>query len=96
METTIESPHFKINAPLQEYVTRKVNHLERFNLRFLWCRVILKLDKANTDDNKICEIKIHGPRNDFFASTKCSTFEDAVTITVHSIEKQIQKKKVLC
>lgn len=93
MEIRIESPHFTVNSLLEEYIMRKVNKLSHFNERLIWAQVLLKLDKADRDDNKICEIKVHGPGEDLFAFNKCITFEDAITETIKSIEKQMRKRK---
>ncbi len=93
MEITIESPHFKASSDLTAYVTEKVNKLTHINERLILCEVFLKLDKSSTDDNKICEIKVFGPQIDLFAGEQSSTFEDAVTETVHALEKQLRKQK---
>jgi len=93
MNIIIESPHFTVNPLLEEYVTKKVSKLANLNDRLIRADVLLKLDTSDTEDNKICEIKILAPRKNFFASCKCSTFEDAVSEVVHSIEKQLRKQK---
>ena len=93
MNIIIESPHFTVNTLLEEYVTKKVSKLANLNDRLMRAEVVLKLDKSDSEDNKICEIKILAPRKNFFASCKCSTFEVAVNEVVHSIEKQLRKQK---
>jgi ribosomal subunit interface protein len=93
MEITIESPHFKVSQELTDYVNEKAGKLQHINERLILCEVYLKLDKSATDDNKICEIKVFGPQIDLFASHHSITFEDAVTETVHALEKQLRKHK---
>ncbi len=93
MEIIIESPHFTVNSLLEAYINKRVERLSHLNDQLLRGDVLLKLDKSDTDDNKICEIKIHAPRKNFFAISKCSTFEDAVADTIHSLEKQMRKQK---
>ena len=93
MEIKIESPHFKVSSELTEYVNSKAGKLIHMNERLILCEVFLKLDKSSTDENKICEMKAFGPQIDLFASHQCATFEDAVTETVHALEKQLRKQK---
>lgn len=93
MEITIESPHFTVSQQLNDFVTAKVSKLEHLNERLILGEVRLKLDKSSTDDNKICDIKILGPRIDLFASYRCMTFEDAITEAIHALEKQLRKEK---
>lgn len=94
MEIIIESPHFTVNELLQDYTIRKVGHLTHFNERLIKSEVLLKLDKSGTDDNKVCEIKVNAPQRNLFASSKGLTFEDAISQTVHALEKQLKKEKV--
>ena len=93
MKITVQSPHFTVSYMLNKYVTDKVNKLATYNSRILRCEVCLKLDKSDTDLNKVCEIKVIAPEKNLFASTKGLTFEEAVNLTVNAIEKQITKRK---
>src|SRR5580700_8870681 len=93
MEITIESPHFTVSSTLNEFIKAKAGKLEHLNERLILCEVCLKLDKSSTDDNKICEIKIIGPQINLFASERCMTFEDAISETIHALEKQLRKQK---
>jgi putative sigma-54 modulation protein len=93
MRITIESPHFTLSQRLTEYITTKVNKLEHLNERIVLTEVCLKLDKSSTNNNKICEIKVFAPQLELFANHHCMTFEDAVTGTIHALEKQLRKHK---
>lgn len=93
MEIKIESPHFTVSTHLNQYVTDKVSKLEHLDERLIRSDVYLKLDKSSTDDNKICEIKVIAPRKSIFASRRSITFEDAITQSVHALEKQLRKRK---
>ena len=93
MKINIQSPHFTVNYLLNRYITNKVSKLAIFNNRILRCEVCLKLDKSDTDLNKVCEIRVIAPEKNLFASTKALTFEEAVNLTVNAIEKQIRKRK---
>ena len=93
MKINIQSPHFTVNAQLTKYVTDKVNKLAEFNNRILKSEVCLKLDKSDTDLNKVCEIRVIAPEKNLFAMRRAVTFEEAVNTTVHAIEKQIKKRK---
>ncbi len=93
METIIESPHFKVSPQLNDFITTRVSKLEHLNERLILCEILLKIEKSSSDDNKLCEIKLFGPQIDLFASHHCTTFEDAVTDTLHALEQQIKKEK---
>ena len=55
--------------------------------------VYLKIDRANTNDNKIAEIKLNIPGRDLFAKKQCKSFEEATDETVEALRRQIKRHK---
>jgi ribosome-associated translation inhibitor RaiA len=53
----------------------------------------LKLDKSDTKENKICEIKLVIPGQDLFASKQSNTFEDALMQTIEAVKPQVERWK---
>jgi ribosome-associated translation inhibitor RaiA len=53
----------------------------------------LKLEKSDITANKVCEIRLAVPGNDLFATSQCTTFEEAVNETIEALQKQIRKLK---
>ena len=47
----------------------------------------------NEKENKIAEIKLHGPGSEFFAKRQCKTFEEATDQAAEALRRQIQKNK---
>ncbi len=92
MEIIIQSPHFIINDKLKEFTQAKAEKLLKYDSRILKCEITLKLDKSDTDNNKECEIIINQRRSQFFASRRCSTFEEAINESVRAMIKQLKKK----
>jgi putative sigma-54 modulation protein len=90
----IQSPHFTPDQRLTDFVTGHVGKLSHFDNQIMESDVCLKLDKSDTTDNKVCEIRLKVPGNDFFAERSCHTFEEAVRQTVHALREQISKHKV--
>ncbi len=91
METIIQSPHFIIGEKLKAFAETKAAKLLKYDDRIVKCEMILKLNKADDDKNKICEISIYRQQSQLFASAQCLTFEDAINETIRSIEKQLKK-----
>ena len=93
MNIKIQSPHFTLNKGLNDFVTKKVKKLSRLYDRIEAGEVCLKLDKSDTDKNKICEIRLAVPGKDLFAKRKSDHFDKAVNETVDVLERQIEKMK---
>jgi len=93
MKTIIQTPDFKANKTLIDFVQDNVGKLEFFGNKIIEVRVCLKLDKSSERENKICEIRLVIPGNDLFASKQSQTFEDAVLKTIEAIRHQIDRWK---
>jgi recombinational DNA repair ATPase RecF len=53
----------------------------------LWCRIVIR------SKNKIVEIKIHVPGDDFMVKKQCKTFEEGVELSSESLERLLLKRK---
>ena len=93
MKTIIHSPDFKADQTLLDFVNEKVTKLTRFSESIHDATVTLKLDKSDSRENKICEIKLGIPGNDLFASRQCKTFEEATAKAVDALRSQISTWK---
>ncbi len=66
MNVIIQTVHFNADSKLTEYVTKKISKLNTFHDRIIKIDVFLKLDNVvHTIKDKIAEIKVHIPRQDF-------------------------------
>jgi len=93
MTINIQSVHFDADKKLLDFISEKVNKLETFYDGIISGEVTLKLDKSNTSDNKIAEIKMLGRGHEFFAKKQCSSFEEATDLVCDALKSQIKKHK---
>ncbi|MFZ6013210.1 MAG: HPF/RaiA family ribosome-associated protein [Bacteroidota bacterium] len=93
MKVIIQTPGFNVRKKLTNSVKANVMKLSVFGDRIHEAHVVLKLDKSDTKDNKICELRLAIPGNDLFAEKQSSTFEDAASKCVEAIKHQISRWK---
>ena len=93
MQVIIQSLHFTARPDLDQHVTDKVNSLERFYDKIENANVTLKVDKHDTDGDKLCEIRLAVPGNDLFVKKHGDSFEEATNRCVDALEEQIAKMK---
>jgi putative sigma-54 modulation protein len=94
MNVNIQTVHFNADTKLVEYVTKKMTKLNTFHDRILKVDVFLKLDNVvHTIKDKIAEIKVHVPRQDFFAKCSSKSFEESFDNAFDSLVNQIKRKK---
>ena len=93
MQVNVQSIHFNADAKLVDFVENKVNKLEVFFDQIIETDVYLRLDKSDSKENKVAEIKISMPGKDLFAKKQCKSFEEAADGAVEALRKQIKKHK---
>ena len=93
MNVTINSVKFKADPKLEKFVSDKVAKLERLVDNATKCEVFLKVDKPESDNNKIAEISLTLPGQTLFNSKQADSFEEAVSDCVDTMKIQIDKYK---
>lgn len=93
MNTKIQSKGFTAKQELENFIREKTEKLFRLYDKTLSCEVVLKVEKSETGDNKLCDIRMIIPGNDLLAGARSATFEEAAMLAIEALERQIQKKK---
>lgn len=93
MKVIIQTPNLKARTSLTAFVQEKLEKLETFTEKILECRVYLKIEKSSDRGNKVCEVKLLIPGNEFFASCRNNTFEEAVLQAIEALKPQIERWK---
>lgn len=93
MATKIQSIHFDADVKLVNFIEERVQKLTKFFDNITGSEVILKIDKSDTGENKIAEVKLFIPGNELFAKKQCKTFEEATDLAVDALKNQLVKHK---
>ncbi len=93
MTIKIQSVHFDADKKLLEFIQERVDKLTNYYDGIINSEVILKIDKSNSAENKIAEIKLHISGNDLFAKKQCKSFEEAVDTSIDALKTQVKKHK---
>ncbi|MCQ2299254.1 MAG: HPF/RaiA family ribosome-associated protein [Bacteroidales bacterium] len=93
MNTTINAVKFKADAKLEAFINEKIAKIDRIVDNATKCEVTLKVDKPESDNNKIAEISLVLPGQTLFNSKQADTFEEAFAECVDAMRVQIDKYK---
>lgn len=93
MNTKIKALHFKADKKLEEFISEKLEKLEKISDSILGADVILKIENTDKPDNKIVEITLKIKGYDLFAEKRQSSFEAATDLAIDAIRKQLNKSK---
>ena len=95
MEVKVQSVHFKADQKLIDFCEKRIIKLELFFEGIIGSELILKLEKDDDKENKVAEIKLSVPSNEYlFAKKQAKTFEEAVDLAVDALRKQLDKYKM--
>jgi putative sigma-54 modulation protein len=93
MEVIIQSPHFTLNEALNSFINVKLDRLSHHYDRIESAHVLLRIEKSDPTDYKVCEIRLAVPGNDLFAKKHSDTYEDAITQVTDALQEQMGKMK---
>ena len=82
-----------LTPQLIEFIQTRMDKLELFYDRVISSDVYLKVENTSAKENKVVEIKVKVPRNQFMVKKQCKTFEEAVDNACSSLERQLVKTK---
>ncbi|MDI9257489.1 MULTISPECIES: ribosome hibernation-promoting factor, HPF/YfiA family [Flavobacterium] len=93
MKVNVHAVNFTVDRKLVDFINERLNKLEKFYDRVVSSDVFLKVDNTSEKENKIVEVKIHVPGDDFMVKKQCKTFEEAVELSSESLERLLVKRK---
>jgi len=93
MKVSVQSVNFNIDVDLIKYIEKRVNNLEKFHDNIIGAEVFLKVQKSSEKENKISELKINLPGNDIIVKKQSKSFEEAVSLSVDAVKRQLLKRK---
>ena len=94
MNIQVKTVHFTADQKLIDFVNKKVSKLDTYFEGIIGIDVIMKVDKPETANNKIAEIKISIPGYDYlFAEKQADSFEESLDLAIEAIRRQLTKIK---
>ena len=93
MNVNVNAVNFNVDAKLVRFIQERMDKLEKYYDKVVSSEVFLKVEKTSEKENKIAEIIIHVPGDDFMVKKQCKTFEEAVEQSAESLERLLIKRK---
>jgi putative sigma-54 modulation protein len=93
MKVNVHAVNFTVDRKLVDFIQDRMDKLEKYYDKIVSSDVFLKVEKTSDKENKIVEVKIHVPGDDFMVKKQCKTFEEAVEMTAESLERLLVKRK---
>lgn len=93
MKVDIHAVNFSVDRKLIDFIQERMDKLEKFYDKVVFSDVFLKLDNTSEKENKIVEIKVQVPGDEFVVKKQCKSFEEGTDLAIDSLERVLIKRK---
>ncbi|MCW2118696.1 ribosome hibernation-promoting factor, HPF/YfiA family [Flavobacterium sp. 7A] len=93
MKVSIHAVNFNVDGKLVNFVQERMDKLERYYGKVVSSDVYLKVVKTSDKENKIVELKVNVPGNEFLVKKQCKSFEEAIDLSSGSLGRLLVKTK---
>lgn len=93
MDIKIHSLRFDADEKLLSFIESRVNKLSQYHDHILAADITLKVDKSDSHENKVADIKLEIPGSDLFSKKQAKSFEEATDLATEAIRRQLKKTK---
>jgi putative sigma-54 modulation protein len=93
MKVSVHAVNFNVDRKLVDFIQERLSKLEKYYDKVVSTDVFLKVEKTSDKENKVVEVKIHVPGDDFMVKKQCKTFEEAIEVSAESLERLLIKRK---
>ena len=93
MKVNVHAVNFNVDKKLVDFVEERVIKLEKFYDKIVSYDVFLKVEKTSDKENKMVEVKVIVPGDEFIVKKQCKTFEEGVELASESLERLLLKRK---
>jgi putative sigma-54 modulation protein len=92
MKVNVHAVNFAVDGKLVDFVQEK-DKLEKYYDKVVSSDVYLKVEKTSGKENKIVEVKMNVPGDDFMVKKQCKTFEEGIELSKESPGRLLVKRK---
>ena len=93
MKVDINAVQFKADKKLENFIEKKVGKLSTLFDGVIGSEVTLRVEKSESKNNKITEIRLEVKGYDLYARKQSSTFEESTDTAISALKKQLEKYK---
>jgi len=93
MKVNAQSVNFNAEGTLINFVQNRLNKLDQYYDKIIGSDVFLKVEKMSAKENKVVEIKVYVPKNEFIVKKQCKSFEEAIDAACDALKRQLVKQK---
>jgi putative sigma-54 modulation protein len=93
MKVNVQAVNFNVDRKLIDFIQERMDKLEKYYDKVVSADVFLRVESTSDKENKVVEVKILVPGDDFVVKKQCKTFEEAVDSSGEALERLLVKRK---
>ncbi len=93
MKVNVHAVNFNVDRKLVGFTQARLDKLDKYYDKVVYSDVFFKLENTGNKENKIAEIKINVPGDEFIVKKQCKSFEEAVELAAESMQRLLVKRK---
>lgn len=93
MKVNVHAVNFNVDKKLVDHIEERMNKLEKYYDKIVSSDVFLKVEQTSEKENKVVEVKIIVPGDEFIVKKQCRSFEEGVELASESLERLLLKRK---
>ena len=93
MKVNVHAVNFNIDKKLVDFIDERMSKLEKYYDKVISSDAFLKVEIISEKENKIVELKVLVPGDDFIVKKQSKTFEEATDLAIESLERLLLKRK---
>ncbi|RNL85667.1 ribosome-associated translation inhibitor RaiA [Sinomicrobium pectinilyticum] len=93
MRVNMQSVNFTVDGKLVNFIQKRMDKLDNYYDRIVSSDVYLKVENTSVKENKVVEVKVYVPGDEFMVKKQCKTFEEGLDNAVGAMERVLLKRK---
>ena len=93
MKVNVQNPNFTADQKLIDFIGKKLTKLEQYYDKIIYADVFLKVQKTSGRENKVVEILLSVPGNEFMVKKQATSFEAGTDNCTQSLQRQLVRQK---
>lgn len=93
MKVNVHAVNFNVDKKLVDFVDVRITKLEKFYDKIVSSDVFMKVEQTSEKENKIVEVKVIVPGDEFVVKKTCKSFEEGVDLSIEALERLLVKRK---
>lgn len=93
MQVNTHSVNFTVDTKLVSFIQKRMDKLESFYDQVINSDVYLKVQNTSGKANKIVEVKVSVPGDEFMVKKTCKSFEEGIDSATSSLGRVLLKRK---